>query len=122
MVDRVTSRVAFGKPLAEQGMIQNDIALSRVEIDQARLLCFNAARSVDVLGNKAAKADIGAIKIVAPRMAKAVIDRSIQAHGGMGVSQVGTLIASRLYVARHYISAFYDFIAQSLTRLPNRNH
>jgi alkylation response protein AidB-like acyl-CoA dehydrogenase len=87
MCHRATSRVAFGKHLAEQGMIQNDIALSRVEIDQARLLCLNAAHHMDVGGNKAAKDDIAAIKVIAPRMAKTVIDRAIQCHGAMGLSQ-----------------------------------
>eukprot|EP00602_Paraphysomonas_sp_CaronLab_P009780 CAMPEP_0185026830 /NCGR_PEP_ID=MMETSP1103-20130426/11335_1 /TAXON_ID=36769 /ORGANISM="Paraphysomonas bandaiensis, Strain Caron Lab Isolate" /LENGTH=698 /DNA_ID=CAMNT_0027560545 /DNA_START=514 /DNA_END=2610 /DNA_ORIENTATION=- len=84
---RATQRVAFGKSLAEQGTIRTDIANSRVEIDQARLLCLNASHRMDVYGNKIAKDDIAAIKIVAPRMAKAVIDRSMQAHGAMGLSQ-----------------------------------
>lgn len=87
MCHRVTNRVAFGKYLAEQGTIQNDIALSRVEIDQARLLCLNAAYHMDVKGNKSAKDDIASIKIVAPRMAKNVIDRAIQSFGAMGLSQ-----------------------------------
>lgn len=87
MCERVATRVAFGKPLAEQGTIRQDIALSRVEISQARLLCLHAAHVMDVHGNKAARGDIAAIKVVAPRMAKRVIDRSIQAHGGMGLSQ-----------------------------------
>jgi alkylation response protein AidB-like acyl-CoA dehydrogenase len=87
MCQRVTERIAFGKPLAEQGTILADIALSRVEIDQARLLCLNAAHKMDVVGNKAAKDDIAAIKIVSPRMAKKVVDRAIQAYGAMGLSQ-----------------------------------
>jgi hypothetical protein len=66
MCHRVTSRIAFGKPLADQGMIQHDLALSCIEIDQARLLCLN--------GNKAARDEIAAIKVIAPRMAKTVID------------------------------------------------
>lgn len=87
MCERVTSRIAFGKPLAEQGTILNDIALSRVEIDQTRLLCLNAAHRMDLYGNKIAKNDIATIKIASPRMAKAVTDRAIQAFGAMGLSQ-----------------------------------
>lgn len=87
MCQRVTQRVAFGKPLAEQGTILNDIALSRIEIDQARLLCLNAAHRMDILGNKDAKADIAAIKVICPRMAKGIIDRAMQTFGGMGLSQ-----------------------------------
>ncbi len=78
MCKRVTNRVAFGKPLAEQGTIQADIGNSRVEIDQARLLCLNAAHRMDLYGNKVAKNDIAAIKVAAPRMAKTVVDRAMQ--------------------------------------------
>lgn len=87
MCQRVTERAPFGKPLAEQGSILNDIAKSRIEIDQARLLCLNAAHRMDVLGNKEAKADIAAIKIITPTMAKAVCERAMQAFGAMGLSQ-----------------------------------
>ena len=87
MCERVTSRVAFGRRLSEQGVIREHIALSKVEIHQARLLCLNAALAMDRFGNKAAREEIAAIKVVAPRMAKAVIDRAIQSHGGMGLSQ-----------------------------------
>lgn len=87
MCERVTSRIAFGKPLAEQGSILTDIALSRVEIDQTRLLCLNASHRMDRFGNKVAKDDIAAIKIASPRMAKAVVDRAIQSFGAMGLSQ-----------------------------------
>lgn len=87
MCDRATKRVAFGKPLAEQGSILMDIAKSRVEIDSTRLLCLNAAHHMDVAGNKEAKNDIAAIKIAAPLMARTVIDRAMQVFGGMGVSQ-----------------------------------
>jgi acyl-CoA dehydrogenase len=86
MCARVKSRVAFGKPLAEQGTIRADIAESRVDIDQARLLTLRAAYLMDTVGNKAAKSEIAQIKVVAPRMALRVIDRAIQAHGGAGVS------------------------------------
>jgi acyl-CoA dehydrogenase len=85
MCARVKSRVAFGRPLAEQGTIRADIAESRVEIDQARLLTLRAAYLMDTVGNKAARSEIAQIKVVAPRMALAVLDRAIQAHGGAGV-------------------------------------
>ncbi len=86
MCRRVRNRVAFGKPLSEQGGIRQDIARSRIEIDQARLLTLNAARMMDEVGNKAARAEIAMIKVVAPNMALAVIDRAIQAHGAGGLS------------------------------------
>ena len=87
MVDRVTSRVAFGKKLAEMGSIREDIAKSRIEIEQARLLTLYAAHRMDTVGNKAARTEIAAIKVAVPNMSLRVIDRAIQAHGGMGVSQ-----------------------------------
>ncbi len=86
MSRRVKSRVAFGKPLAEQGTILADIATSRMEIEQARLLTLKAAYMMDTVGNKEARAEIAMIKVIAPNMALNVIDRAIQAHGGAGVS------------------------------------
>jgi acyl-CoA dehydrogenase len=86
MAARVKQRVAFGKPLAEQGVIQQWIADSRIEIDQARLLTLKAADMMDKVGNKAARAEIAMIKVVAPNVALRVLDRAIQAHGGAGVS------------------------------------
>ena len=87
MCRRVKSRVAFGRTIAEMGTIRADIAQSRMEIDQARLLIFKAAHMMDTVGNKAARAEIAMIKVIAPNVALRVIDRAIQAHGAAGVSQ-----------------------------------
>jgi acyl-CoA dehydrogenase len=86
MCKRVKARIAFGKPLADQGTIKADIAESRMEIDQARLLTLKAADMMDKVGNKEARAEIAMIKVIAPSMALRVIDRAIQAHGGAGVT------------------------------------
>ena len=86
MTERARTRIAFGKPLAEQGMVQQQIALSRNEIDQARLLCEKAAWTIDKHGNRAAFSLVSQIKSVAPQMSLNVIDRAIQIHGGGGVS------------------------------------
>jgi alkylation response protein AidB-like acyl-CoA dehydrogenase len=93
MCKRVQKRVAFGKPLAEQGTIRADIAQSRMEIEQARLLVLKAAQMMDTVGNKVARAEIAMIKVVVPSMTLRVLDRAIQAHGGAGVSQ-DTFLAS----------------------------
>jgi acyl-CoA dehydrogenase len=85
MCARVTSRVAFGRTLGEQGTIRADIAESRMEIEQARLLTLKAAHLMDTVGNKSARAMIAMIKVVVPRTALRVIDRAIQAHGAAGV-------------------------------------
>ena len=86
MTHRARTRIAFGKPLAEQGVVQQQIALSRNEIDQARLLCQKAAWTIDQHGNKEARNLVAQIKAVAPQMACNVIDRAIQVHGGGGGS------------------------------------
>ncbi|GAB4072822.1 acyl-CoA dehydrogenase [Barrientosiimonas marina] len=83
---RVQERAAFGQKLEEQGVIQQWIAESRMEIEQSRLLTLKAAYMMDTVGNKEAKAEIAMIKVVAPNMALKVIDRAIQAFGGAGVS------------------------------------
>ncbi len=87
MCRRVKSRVAFGRAISEMGTIRADIAQSRMEIDQARLLVLKAAHMMDTVGNKAARAEIAMIKVIAPNLALRVIDRSIQAHGAAGVCQ-----------------------------------
>jgi acyl-CoA dehydrogenase len=84
---RVAHRIAFGKPLAEQGTIRAHIAESRIAIEQARLLVLHAASLMDAVGSEGARAEIAMIKVVAPAVALAVLDRAIQAHGGAGVSQ-----------------------------------
>lgn len=86
MCHRVRQRVAFGKPLAEQGVIQEWIADSRIEIEQVRLLVLKTAWLMDTVGNKGARTEVAAIKVAAPNVALRVVDRAIQAHGGMGVS------------------------------------
>src|SRR5262245_13733544 len=87
MVKRCHERVAFGKKLEEFGSIRQDIAKSRMEIDQARLLVLKAAHMMDTVGNKEARREIAMIKVIAPNMLLNVLDRAIQAHGGAGVSQ-----------------------------------
>jgi acyl-CoA dehydrogenase len=94
MCSRVKSRVAFGRTLSEQGTIRADIATSRLEIEQARLLTLKAAYMMDTVGNKVARAEIAMIKVVAPNVALRVLDRAIQAHGGAGVSQDFPLAAA----------------------------
>jgi acyl-CoA dehydrogenase len=94
MCARVKARVAFGKTLAEQGTIRADIANSRMEIEQARLLTLKAAYMMDTVGNKEARAEIAMIKVVAPNMTLRVLDRAIQAHGAAGVSQDTFLAAA----------------------------
>ena len=94
MCRRVKSRVAFGKTLAEQGTIRADIATSRIEIEQARLLVLKAAWMMDTVGNKAARSEIAMIKVLVPNVALQVLDRAIQAHGGAGVSDDFELAAA----------------------------
>jgi acyl-CoA dehydrogenase len=86
MCRRSLSRVAFGKPVAHQGVTVERIAQSRILIEQARLLTLNAAHRMDTVGNKVAKTDIAMIKVAVPNMASQVIDWAIQAHGGGGTS------------------------------------
>ncbi len=85
MCRRVQTRTAFGKTIAEQGTIRADIAASRMEIEQARLLVLKAAYMMDTVGNKVAKSEIAMIKVIVPNVALRVIDRAVQAHGAAGV-------------------------------------
>jgi acyl-CoA dehydrogenase len=94
MCKRVHARVAFGKTLAEQGTIRAEIANSRMEIEQARLLTLKAAYMMDAVGNKEARAEISMIKVVAPNVTLRVLDRAIQAFGGAGVAQDTFLAAA----------------------------
>jgi acyl-CoA dehydrogenase len=87
MCERALGRTAFGRAIADHGVTRHWIAESRIEIDQARLLTLNAAHMMDTVGNKAARAEIAMIKVVAPNVAQRVIDRAIQVCGGAGVSQ-----------------------------------
>jgi acyl-CoA dehydrogenase len=96
---RALSRRPFGKPLADQGVMIERIAESRIKIDQARLLVLNAAWRMDEVGNKEARREIAAIKVAVPAMACAVIDWAIQAHGGGGVTDDFAL-ASMYKIAR----------------------
>ncbi len=93
LVQRAKDRVAFGGPLADQGVVQQQIAESRLEIEQARLLCHRACHVIDTEGNKAARSLVALAKVAVPRAATAVIDRAIQVHGGGGVTDVTPLPA-----------------------------
>jgi len=86
MVRRAKDRVAFGRPLAEQGVVREQIANSRLEIEQARLLVLKTAWLIDNHGSRGAATEIAGIKVIVPRMACTIIDRAIQLHGGAGVS------------------------------------
>jgi len=93
MVARAKSREAFGKRVADQGVVQDWIAESRLRIDQARLLVMRAAWLIDTQGNRAARTEVSAIKVVAPNTALWVIDKAVQVHGGMGVTDDTPLAA-----------------------------
>ncbi len=87
MCERAVSRVAFGQEIARQGVVREQIAESRMEIDMARLLVLKTADLIDKVGAKGARSEIAAIKVIAPRVALNVVDRAIQVHGGAGVSE-----------------------------------
>jgi len=87
MSDRVAARVAFGKPVGEQGVVRQWIAEARLAIEQARLLVLRTAWKLDTAGSRAAHLDIAMIKALVPQMALNIVDRAIQAYGGAGVGQ-----------------------------------
>jgi acyl-CoA dehydrogenase len=87
MIKRSIVRETFGKPLVQQGVIQDWIAQARIDIEQARLLVLKAAWMIDTVGAKGARKEIAAIKVAVPQMAERIIDHAIQAHGGAGVCQ-----------------------------------
>ena len=93
LVQRARERVAFGGPLADQGVVREQVAESRLEIEQARLLCHHAGDVIDVAGNKAARHLVAMAKVAVPRAATRVIDRAIQVDGGAGVTDVTPLAA-----------------------------
>jgi acyl-CoA dehydrogenase len=97
MTARARERVAFGRPLAQHGMVERQVAEARIAIDQARLLVLKTAWLIDTRGARAAASEIAAIKVVAPRVACAVIDDAIQVHGGAGVSD--DTVLARFYAA-----------------------
>jgi acyl-CoA dehydrogenase len=104
LVARANSRVAFGGPLADQGMLQQQVAESRLEIEQARLLCHKACAVIDAQGNKAARHLVSMAKVACPRAATNVIDRAIQVHGGAGISDDTPLAA--MYSAHRAMHLF----------------
>jgi acyl-CoA dehydrogenase len=98
LTQRAKTRLAFGAPLADQGIVQQQIAESRPEIEQARLLCHRAGHVIDTQGNKAARDLVAMAKVAVPRAAtqvidREVIDRAMQIHGGAGVTDVTPLAA-----------------------------
>ncbi len=120
---RAKSRVAFGKTLAEMGSVRQDMAKSRMEIDQARLLTMYAAHMMDTVGNKAARTEIAMIKVVAPNMALRVLERAIQVHGGMGVSSDTWLPAAWAHIRALRLADGPDEVhLETITRLELKKH
>ena len=120
---RAKSRVAFGKTLAEMGSVRQDMAKSRMEIDQARLLTMYAAHMMDTVGNKVARTEIAMIKVVAPNMALRVLERAIQVHGGMGVSQDTWLPAAWAHIRALRLADGPDEVhLETITRLELKKH
>jgi acyl-CoA dehydrogenase len=120
---RARSRVAFGRTLAEMGSVRQDMAKSRIEIDQARLLTMYAAHMMDTVGNKAARTEIAMIKVVAPNMALRVLERAIQVHGGMGVSSDTWLAAAWAHIRALRLADGPDEVhLETITRLELKKH
>jgi len=120
---RASSRIAFGKALSEMGSVRQDIAKSRIEIEQARLLTMKAAHMMDTVGNKAARNEIGMIKVVAPNVALGVLDRAIQVHGGMGVSSDTWLASAWANIRALRLADGPDEVhLEAITRLELKRH
>ncbi|MBC8420811.1 MAG: acyl-CoA dehydrogenase family protein [Pseudomonadota bacterium] len=120
---RAKSRVAFGRPIVEMGSVRQDIAKSRIEIDQARLLTMHTAHMMDTVGNKVARAEIAMIKVVAPVMALKVIDRAIQVHGGKGVCEDTGLPAAWAAVRTLRLADGPDEVhLETITKLELKKH
>ena len=120
---RAMSRVAFGKRLAEMGSVRQDIAKSRIEIDQARLLTLKAAHMMDTVGNKVARKEIAMIKVVEPSMALKVIDRAIQVHGGKGVTSDTWLPSAWAHTRSLRLADGPDEVhLETITRLELKKH
>ncbi|MDP7077803.1 MAG: acyl-CoA dehydrogenase family protein [Desulfobacterales bacterium] len=120
---RAKSRVAFGKQILEMGSVRQDIARSRIEIDQARLLTMYAAHMMDTVGNKVARAEIAMIKVVAPTIALKILDRAIQVHGGKGVCEDTGLPAAWAAVRTLRLADGPDEVhLETITRLELRKH
>jgi len=123
MCARVRARVAFGRPLAEQGTIRADIAESRMDIEQARLLTLKTVAMMDAGGNKAARGEIAMIKVVVPRAVLRVIDRAIQAHGAAGVSDDVPLAAAWAHARTIRLADGPDEVhRETVARLELRKH
>jgi acyl-CoA dehydrogenase len=123
MCQRAQQRVAFGKPLADQGVVQDNIAESRIAIEQARLLTMKAAWLMDTVGNKGARFEIAAIKVVAARMATTVVDRAIQVFGGAGLSDDWPLAQMYTYARTlHFVDGPDEVHKMQIARRELRKH
>jgi acyl-CoA dehydrogenase len=123
MCQRAQQRIAFGKPLADQGVVQDNIAESRIAIEQARLLTMKAAWLMDTVGNKGARFEIAAIKVVAARMATTVVDRAIQVFGGAGLSDDWPLAQMYTYARTlHFVDGPDEVHKMQIARRELRKH
>jgi alkylation response protein AidB-like acyl-CoA dehydrogenase len=123
MARRLSSRIAFGKKLADQSVWEQRIAEARIDIEMTRLLCLKAADMMDRAGNKEARAEIAMIKVAAPRMALRIIDHAIQAHGGGGVSDDFGLAKSYAHIRTLRLADGPDEVhARSIARLEFAKH
>jgi len=122
MIERASQRVVFGKPIAEQGMFIEQLALSRMEIEQARLLTLHTAKKIDDLGAQGARKEISMIKVAVYRMGTTVVDRALHVHGGGGVS--GDFGLARMYAnlrALRFADGPDEVHMETITKLELRN-